>query len=55
MTRGSITKGVEKLLFNYRWLVLLIFAGLTVWMGYNALKLRVDAGFEKLLPLEHPY
>jgi len=55
MTRGSIISGVEKVLFGQRWLVLLIFAGLTAWMGYNALKLRVDAGFEKLLPLEHEY
>lgn len=46
---------VVRVMFNNRIPILLIFAGLTVFMGINALKLRVDSGFEKLLPLKHNY
>src|ERR1700739_4849742 len=28
---------------------------LTVFLGFHALKLRPDAGFEKQIPLDHPY
>lgn len=46
---------VVKLMFGNRVLILVIFAVLTLFMGYNALKLRVDSGFIKLLPEHHPY
>ncbi|MGK2915835.1 MAG: RND family transporter, partial [Porticoccaceae bacterium] len=47
--------GIVRVMFGNRMLILLVFAGLAVFMGINALKLRVDAGFEKLLPLKHDY
>ncbi|MFV3076322.1 efflux RND transporter permease subunit [Niveispirillum fermenti] len=46
---------LEKWTFRYRLLVLVVFAILTAFMGWQGAKLRVDAGFEKTLPLDHPY
>ena len=46
---------LENLVFNNRRLVIGLFIVLTAFMAYQASHLRVDAGFEKLLPLEHPY
>ena len=46
---------LEKLIFSRRGLVVAIFALMTVFMAYQASNLRIDAGFAKLLPLEHEY
>jgi len=53
-----LTKFIAKccdLIFNNRWIVLLLFALSTLFMAYHASQLKIDAGFAKLLPLEHPY
>ena len=50
-----MTVTIEKLLFSNRWLVLVVFTLLTLVMGWFATGLRVDAGFTKLLPLQHEY
>lgn len=42
-------------LFNQRKAILILFGLLSVIMGYFALQLRIDAGFEKQLPLKHPF
>lgn len=42
-------------LFRHRLLVLLAFAVVTGVMGWFAAHLRVDASFNKSLPLDHPY
>jgi len=55
MTREALMDRIIRLMFSNRPLILLLFAALTVFMGINALKLRVDAGFEKLLPFNHEY
>lgn len=46
---------LEKLIFHSRRAVLVLFALVTVFMGWQASQLRIDAGFAKLLPLEHEY
>ncbi len=46
---------LEKLIFDNRRLVVAIFGLMTVFMAYQASNLRIDAGFAKLLPLEHEY
>jgi len=46
---------LENLVFGNRRVVMAIFAVLTVFMAYEASHLRIDAGFTKLLPLEHEY
>lgn len=50
-----LLKRVENRLFRYRTLVLALFALATIFMGWQASQLRIDAGFEKGLPLDHPY
>ena len=50
-----MTAAIEKLLFGRRRLVLVAFALLTLAMGWQASGLRVDAGFTKLVPVEHEY
>ena len=46
---------LEHFIFSIRPLILVVFVLATVFMAYSASKLHVAAGFEKLLPLEHPY
>ncbi len=50
-----LVSAVEGFLFTHRKIVLALFVLVTIFMGYQASQLRVDAGFEKLLPLKHPY
>ena len=53
--RDGLVAKLERLLFNRRELVLLFFALATLFMTYQAAQLRIVAGFEKLLPVGHPY
>lgn len=46
---------ISKFIFSYRLWLLAFFAFTTLGLGYAATKLRVDAGFEKTIPLQHPY
>ena len=45
----------ENFVFGARPLVLLVFAAVTVLMGWYAYQLKVDAGFKKQIPLQHEY
>jgi predicted RND superfamily exporter protein len=49
---GSI---VERLLFNNRLLVVLLCALVTAFLGWQALRLELNASFEKSIPSRHPY
>ncbi|MEA3240746.1 MAG: MMPL family transporter [Pseudomonadota bacterium] len=46
---------VESLVFRNRTLVIIAFALITIFMGYSASNLKVDAGFTKLVPMEHEF
>ena len=46
---------LERLIFNHRPLVLLLVALVTLVLGYQATKIHLAAGFEKMLPYAHPY
>ncbi len=46
---------VERLLFNNRLLVLALCLLATVALGHQALGLRLNAAFEKMIPTGHPY
>ena len=50
-----MTDRIERLLFARRRLVLAVFVLATLAMGWLATGLRVDAGFTKLVPVEHEY
>ena len=53
--RLGVISTLEAAVFGRRRLVVLAFALVTILMGWFAAQLRIDAGFTKLLPLEHPY
>ena len=46
---------LERLLFNNRIIIIIICAVLTVFLGYHASKLRLNASFERMIPTFHPY
>ncbi|MBS3803890.1 MAG: RND family transporter [Oleiphilaceae bacterium] len=46
---------LERLIFNNRTIILIGFLILTLFLGYNAVKIQPDASFERMIPLEHPY
>ena len=53
--KDRVIAALERLLFARRSIVVALYAVLTALMAIQASKLRVDAGFEKMLPLYHPY
>ncbi len=53
--KRRITVRIEQGIFSHRGTVLIVFGAITVLMAYYAAQLKIDAGFEKLLPLYHPY
>lgn len=55
MKVDSFRSGLEKLIFNNRRILLGFFILVTLLMAYSVTNLRIDAGFSKLLPLEHEY
>lgn len=46
---------VEPLVYGSRMTGLVVLLGLTIFFGWMASQTRVDAGFDKSIPLEHPY
>jgi predicted RND superfamily exporter protein len=52
---SSVISRLENLLFGHRRVIIALFALVSAVMVYFALQLRVDAGFTKLLPLQHEY
>ena len=46
---------VERLLFNHRRVILGICIMLSLVLGYQALSLKLNAAFEKMIPTDHPY
>ena len=52
---ADFTSKLENAVFGHRRLVIVLFLIATVLMGWSASDIRIDAGFAKLLPLEHPY
>ena len=42
-------------LLRHRIWVLVVFVAITAALGYHAAQLRLDPGFEKSIPLAHPY
>ncbi len=46
---------LERSVFNHRGLVLAICLFLTLFLGWHALKLPVNASFDEMIPQSHPY
>lgn len=57
--RGAFSQAfvrlTEPLIFSRRWLTLSFIAVITAFLGWQATGLKIDTGFEKQLPLGHPY
>ncbi|HBC55012.1 MAG TPA: RND transporter, partial [Alphaproteobacteria bacterium] len=51
----SMLQFVENLVFRFRLVILALLAIFTLWMGFYATQLRLDAGFDKQLPTDHPF
>ncbi len=51
----KIVTAIETAVFGHRKLILLLCLLITLFLGYQMLSLHIDAGFEKLLPLNHEY
>ncbi len=52
---SRIIPAAESLVFRNRLLVIIVFALITIFMGYSASHLKIDAGFTKLVPMEHEF
>ncbi len=55
MSGSGIIAKLENILFSNRLPVIGFFLLVTIFMFSSALKLEIDAGFSKLLPLQHEY
>lgn len=55
MNGTRFVEALAAIIFSHRRLLLAVFAAITLALGYFALQLRVDAGFGKTIPLQHPY
>ncbi|TNF99736.1 MAG: RND family transporter [Gammaproteobacteria bacterium] len=53
--KNVILNTLERAIFGHRVLVIVLFLIATVLLGYSVTRLKVDAGFSKLLPLKHEY
>jgi predicted RND superfamily exporter protein len=45
----------ERLIFNHRFIVVTVCAFLTLFLGFHATRMSVNASFEKTIPRSHPY
>ena len=54
-TKPAFGDRVQGFIFNNRAVFLILFALITLVMGFAASLLKVDAGFDKRLPISHPY
>ena len=45
----------ERILFENRIAVIIVFVLMTVFLGWQAAQIEPDASFEKMIPTSHPY
>lgn len=56
MSRANrILRAIEPLIYARRTLTMSILFVITVFLGWQASQIKPDAGFDKSIPLEHPY
>ncbi|MDO9458846.1 MAG: RND family transporter, partial [Alphaproteobacteria bacterium] len=48
-------KGIENFVFRYKAWILSVLFVFTIFMGFFATRLHMDAGFRKMLPIGHEY
>ncbi|MES2148972.1 MAG: MMPL family transporter [Pseudomonadota bacterium] len=52
---GALERLLEPRLFAHRFTILLLFALVSLWFGWQAAQLRADASFQKMVPASHPF
>ncbi|MEZ5501304.1 MAG: MMPL family transporter [Halioglobus sp.] len=52
---GTEERLLERIIFSYRPLLLVLFLLATVFFAWQTAGLRPDASFEKMIPMEHPF
>jgi predicted RND superfamily exporter protein len=55
MTENRVKSFIERMIFDHRAVVLFLLTLLTIFLSYQALQVKPAAGFEKMIPLKHPY
>ena len=55
MTLTPLIEKLSAIVFTHRKIWLIVFGLMTLIFAYSASQLRVDAGFNKMVPLQHPY
>ncbi len=55
MMLDTVIQRVASVLFGHRKAWLVVFGALTIFFAASASRLTVDAGFNKMIPLKHPY
>lgn len=55
MKTNSVVTAIGQTLFGWRRSFLALFVLITLALSWSATQLRVDAGFQKMIPLQHPY
>lgn len=53
--QNGIVAAAGRLVLALRIPILVIFVALTAWLGYSATQVRLDPGFMKMIPVNHPY
>ena len=52
---SSFSQFSERLIFNNRAVVIMLFVFATLVLAFQASRMKLDAGFEKNIPLNHEY
>jgi len=55
MTTNPVVSAIGQVLFRWRRAFLALFVLITLALAWSATHLRVDAGFQKMIPLKHEY
>ena len=51
----AVESSAEKIVFNYRVIWLVLIALVSVFLGYHALQIKPETGFQKMIPTDHLY
>src|SRR6266571_2004239 len=52
---GFVERSLESWVFGHRVALLLLFAGVSVFLLFQAMKLQLDVSFQNMVPTHHPY
>src|SRR3546814_13827173 len=50
-----LLRTIEPVIYAKRWLTMTILVAATVLLAWQMVQIKTDAGFDKSIPIEHPY